>query len=161
MTDLTKRCPSCFETKPHDMFKMKKGKPTYCKICWNAKMRGRRNRSLKITDLSCMSDEDKKQRRAVMKKISNQRRLSENRKYIWELLIRSSCADCGCTDPLVMQFDHRDPSTKAADVSELMLATPTKLKEEVDKCDIVCAHCHIHRTAKMFGSWRLSYMLGT
>lgn len=58
------------------------------------------------------------------------------------------CADCGRKYPhYVMDFDHRNPSTKKAIVSYLpMLQSWRKLKEEIAKCDLVCANCHRERT---------------
>jgi hypothetical protein len=43
-----------------------------------------------------------------------------------------------------MDFDHRDPSTKAFTVvSSVALLKSTKLMlEEVAKCDVVCVNCH-------------------
>lgn len=161
MTELTKQCPGCLDTKTHDMFKMKKGKPTYCKLCWNSKMRGKRsaNRtSGKRTDLSCMSIEERKKHQSVQRRKAKRRMSESNKRYLWDMLVKASCVDCGHSDPLVLQFDHRDPAEKSGDISDLMHASPKKLKTEIAKCDIVCAHCHIHRTARMFGSWRLAYM---
>lgn len=61
------------------------------------------------------------------------------------------CADCGRDFPYyVMDFDHHDPSTKVADVSQLvkkMVSWP-KVEAEIAKCDLVCANCHRLRTYK-------------
>lgn len=58
--------------------------------------------------------------------------------------------DCGISYPsYVMDFDHRDPSEK-----EFGLATSgatyalSRIKLEIEKCDIVCANCHRERTHK-------------
>jgi hypothetical protein len=59
------------------------------------------------------------------------------------------CMDCGKSFPYyVMDFDHRDRSTKSRDVSALvknMVRWETVL-EEIEKCDLVCACCHRKRT---------------
>lgn len=59
------------------------------------------------------------------------------------------CADCGIKYPsYVMDFDHRDPKTKTANVSR-MLRCGKPLSEvlaEIKKCDVVCANCHRERT---------------
>lgn len=52
------------------------------------------------------------------------------------------CRDCGIDNRMVLQFHHRDPSLKKAEA----LATSTKrFWEEVDKCDLLCANCHLIR----------------
>lgn len=58
------------------------------------------------------------------------------------------CADCGkLYPPYVMDFDHRDPSTKTAIISYLpRLQSWARLKAELAKCDLVCANCHRMRT---------------
>lgn len=58
------------------------------------------------------------------------------------------CADCGNRFPhFVMDFDHRDPSTKLRDVSYLMNSGQRQaMIDEIAKCDVVCANCHRFRT---------------
>jgi hypothetical protein len=64
--------------------------------------------------------------------------------------------DCTYADWIALEFDHRDPKEKYEDISKLMKKGYLgKLKEEIKKCDIVCANCHTRRTARQFGSWRL------
>jgi len=56
------------------------------------------------------------------------------------------CIDCGEDDPIVLDFDHRDPREKSfvlSDAPTLALAI-----KEIEKCDIRCANCHRRRTAK-------------
>lgn len=88
-------------------------------------------------------------------------RLNDN---IWILKAQSlvaqrliyGCMDCKELDPIVLEFDHRDSSTKKFSISSLMKrkVTEAELIEELNKCDVVCANCHRRRTAKQFGSWR-------
>lgn len=59
------------------------------------------------------------------------------------------CLDCGDKFHFsAMDFDHRDPDTKLADVGQLVgqgCSIQTFL-DEVAKCDLVCANCHRVRT---------------
>lgn len=163
MSTETKKCPSCLEVKSFDLFKLKKGKPTYCKVCWNSKMKGKRASAKKEPKrnrllLTNMSAEERKKHIAALNKAAKKRKIESNRRYVWSLLTEAKCTDCGLTNPLVLQFDHIDPAIKSNDISDLMNSSPKKLKEEIEKCEIVCANCHICRTAKMFGSWRLAYI---
>lgn len=59
------------------------------------------------------------------------------------------CAACGRRfPPCVMQFDHRDPTTKKFVISQKRTAGHATLLAEVAKCDIVCTNCHRDRTYK-------------
>lgn len=64
-------------------------------------------------------------------------------------LRRVHCDDCReMFPPHMMDFDHRDPSTKlfALAAGHALLISRSKLIAEVDKCDVVCANCHALRT---------------
>lgn len=57
------------------------------------------------------------------------------------------CIDCGqYYNSCVMDFDHRDPSTKTGVVAWLLTRTPARIWDEIAKCDLVCANCHRVRT---------------
>lgn len=59
------------------------------------------------------------------------------------------CMDCGNKFPSeCMDFDHRNPSEKVAKVSLLLTYSLSRVLNEVEKCDIVCANCHRIRTNK-------------
>lgn len=69
-----------------------------------------------------------------------------------EYLSNKGCVDCGEKDPVVLEFDHIDPETKTASVSNMIrhLRNVDKVHEEINKCEIRCANCHKRRTAKQF-----------
>ena len=54
------------------------------------------------------------------------------------------CVDCGESNPLVLQFDHRDPTTKTSIVNRFHALD--RKREEAYKCDIRCANCHQLKT---------------
>lgn len=60
------------------------------------------------------------------------------------------CSDCkNVFPPYVMHFDHRDGATKSFNIgAEVGRIGLPKLKEEIAKCDVVCANCHAVRTFK-------------
>jgi len=79
-----------------------------------------------------------------------------NREFITQYLSTHPCVDCGEADPVVLEFDHRDPTTKKADVGRLIHTTTVAIvRAEVDKCDVRCGNCHRIRTATQFGWYRL------
>jgi len=60
-----------------------------------------------------------------------------------------SCMDCGQRYPYyVMDFDHRDPKEKKFGIAQAawMCSTIKKVREEIEKCDVVCSNCHRIRT---------------
>lgn len=69
---------------------------------------------------------------------------------------KKGCADCGITNPLVLDLDHRDPKEKVYAISELIRRGTAfvNLMVEIKKCDVVCANCHRIRTSKQF-SWHV------
>lgn len=73
----------------------------------------------------------------------------------WDYYIQSKqlpCMDCKISySHTVVEFDHRAPSTKVMQVSELVWrGTLDALKKEIAKCDILCRNCHRIHTHKMF-----------
>lgn len=72
--------------------------------------------------------------------------------------MENPCTDCGETNPVILEFDHRDSSEKSGTVSEMVITHSMELIEaEVAKCDVRCANCHRLKTARDF-NWR-SYQL--
>lgn len=57
------------------------------------------------------------------------------------------CADCGHTFPSVcMDYDHRDPSSKLFSIAHFQGYGYQAIRDEMSKCDVVCANCHRIRT---------------
>ncbi len=57
------------------------------------------------------------------------------------------CADCGESDPVVLEFDHlRDKSFEIA--TALVDRSWDRILEEIAKCEVVCANCHRRRTVR-------------
>jgi hypothetical protein len=78
--------------------------------------------------------------------------LDRKRKIIEQLRTikaQRTCCVCGEADPIVLEFDHKDQSTKSFTIGQVAkngwgLA---KIMSEVEKCDVICANCHRRRTA--------------
>lgn len=71
-----------------------------------------------------------------------------------QTLLAHPCVDCGETDPVVLEFDHR--SDKSDNIGSMLRhGTSTETMErEIAKCDVRCANCHRRKTAKQFGWWK-------
>ena len=63
------------------------------------------------------------------------------------------CIDCGYENIIALTFHHRIPEDKSFAVSSLLANGwgLERLKEELDKCDLLCANCHIIRHSRLTG----------
>lgn len=53
------------------------------------------------------------------------------------------CMKCGVTGhPSIFDFHHRDKNDKEFTISEFRTRSLTRLKKEIEKCDLLCACCH-------------------
>lgn len=75
-------------------------------------------------------------------------RRSQRRKLIQEAKSNKACVDCGEKYPYwIMQFDHLgDKLFTIGDTRASRGLALDKIREEIAKCDVVCANCHANRT---------------
>lgn len=80
--------------------------------------------------------------------LSKKKRRGWYRKYIQEIKSTTPCADCKEFFPYyIMDFDHLPGVEKKFEIGGANSATSLQaLKDEIAKCEIVCANCHRHRT---------------
>ena len=74
------------------------------------------------------------------------------RGLLLEYLSTKKCIDCGENDPIVLDFDHINPSKKFKPIS-IMLSGHYSWKsvlKEIQKCEIRCANCHRRKTYLQF-----------
>ena len=72
--------------------------------------------------------------------------VAERTLFLLEFLRAHPCLDCGESDPLVLEFDHR--GNKMFCVGKgLRDRNWQSVLDEISKCDVVCANCHRRRTA--------------
>jgi len=80
----------------------------------------------------------------------NGRRI-ENRRGVLDYLSTHPCVDCGITDRVVLEFDHRDPKQKLANVGGMLMSKRwARVRAEIEKCDVRCVNCHRRKTARDF-----------
>jgi hypothetical protein len=78
----------------------------------------------------------------------NEEQRLRNRKqakaFIREIKSQSACVECGEDHPGVLQFHHRDPQKKRADIYTMASQgwSLERIKREIAKCDVLCANCH-------------------
>lgn len=142
-----KRCTKCKQEKSLDCFaKLSKSIDGVRSIC-----------------KSCMSDyhkadwkESPERRTSVRANLKRQRQ--HNLEKMIESLGEQRCADCGETNLLKLEFDHlRD---KKFNISEGIAKGYAwkRIKEEIDKCQVLCANCHAVKTAYQCNSWKLKFI---
>ena len=94
-----------------------------------------------------ISEYNKKYREENKEKMREERREhhKEKRAHCIEYL-GGKCVVCGTTHNL--QFDHIKREEKKYNIAEKISIKFDNLKEELDKCQLLCAPCHLQKTAK-------------
>jgi hypothetical protein len=74
---------------------------------------------------------------------------SRNAAAVLDYLLLHPCIRCGESDPVVLEFNHRDPRTKAGNIADLigLGCSTNRLFDEITKCEVMCANCHQHFTS--------------
>lgn len=71
--------------------------------------------------------------------------VARNRLFLKSLKESLPCVDCKLYYPsYVMDFDHLRDKTDS--IARFVGGTLTRLKTEIDKCELVCSNCHRVRT---------------
>lgn len=146
MSDALRICARCDLAKPLSEFRIKNAArgtyTSYCRPCCRdyGKEHYRKNVAAYVRKAAARSVIERKQ----------------NVAFVLNYLYTHPCVDCGETDPIVLEFDHRDPATKTDEVGRLIHAgTMRRVRLEIEKCDVRCGNCHRIRTASQFGSYRM------
>ena len=126
-----KKCTRCLTEKEttefHNNKAKKDGLSGHCKDCQKAYLKAHYDKNK--TYYKVKSNKRKKKSRSDLNKLKS-----------------SPCKDCGQTyPPYVMDFDHVH-GTKTNNVSSISRNSTRLLKEEIEKCELVCANCHRIRT---------------
>ena len=67
------------------------------------------------------------------------------KQYLNEYKVKNGCADCGYKqNPVALDFDHLPEFTK--DLNVCNSKSISQAKNEIKKCEVVCANCHRIRT---------------
>ena len=137
-----KNCSICKENKDTIEFNKNKykkdGYQNVCKKC-------NRERSRKYYDSN-----------KELHKINIKNRKAENklisRKKLNEYLKEHPCIDCGYSNIIALEFDHREMNSKYSNVSEMIgVYSWNKIEDEINKCDVRCSNCHRIKTAIQLG----------
>lgn len=137
-------CYMCGETRPEAEF-------AFADIAKGTRQRHCRKCQAAYRHAHYLANRDEYIRREVAR--INKYRI-DNRALMLAYLLAHPCVDCGETDPVKLEFDHRDPSLKRGNIGVMAARKPWRLVlREVEKCDVRCVNCHLRRTAQQF-NWR-------
>jgi hypothetical protein len=134
------RCSVCREMKPASEFAWHRralGKlDTYCRPCRAAYKRAHylANRERYVAAAT-------RRRNAVV---------AERTAFLFEFFRTHPCADCGETDPVILEFDHLGDKEFTIGAGIRMRNWQAVL-DEMAKCEVVCANCHRRRTSLRAG----------
>jgi len=140
-----KRCGRCGEIKPLAQF------------AWRRRHRGQHDNMCRPCRSAYKREHyEANKQRYVDQAAASQRKLRHERTlYLLEYFARNPCVDCGERDPVVLEFDHVDATTKAFTVGNaLSYRNWQSILDEIAKCEVVCANCHRRRTARRRGTLR-------
>lgn len=130
--DCLRLCAMCRQWKPSEEFhRSRTGQFSYCRECRNA------------YDRRYYAERGRAARRARQRA-----HIDAERAWMAQLKSGLPCTDCGAVFPIyVMHWDHLPQFEKRDDVSA-MVGTRTReaVLEELQKCELVCANCHVMRT---------------
>jgi 5-methylcytosine-specific restriction endonuclease McrA len=117
---------------------------------------GVKDKYRKSVCIPCISEYDKQRYRIDIVKsrersiIDSRNRRERNNLFILDHKKDNPCTECGERDPLVLDFDHKDPSTKRFNIADSGAGkySISVIQTEIDKCHMLCANCHRRKTAK-------------
>ncbi len=142
-----KTCCRCKNEKDIEAFGINNSNPDgrqkYCRECKRGIARKWYNSSCKDAHIA-----------NVRKNNRRYRKIAQD--LVWEYLKQHPCVDCGQTDPIVLEFDHKNGKTKEDEISRLVSQCGGlgKLQREMKKCQVLCSYCHKRKTAKQFRHWK-------
>jgi hypothetical protein len=143
---ITKTCTKCQEEKSLDNFRnsqrSKDGKGNWCKPCFRQHEKDH-----------WKNNPERRQKTKDRQKVATQKL----RTFVFSYLSEHHCEICEENDPIVLEFDHLDPTQKSFNISDATSGHTSKglktLKEEIAKCRVLCANCHRRHTAQQLGWW--------
>jgi hypothetical protein len=76
-----------------------------------------------------------------------QRQAAQN--HVYEYLREHPCIACGEPDIVILEFNHRDPLAKLANISDMIQRKCSigRIDAEIAKCDVLCVNCHQRLTS--------------
>ena len=135
-----RKCNKCGLMKDESEFgknkRTKDGLHYFCKECKHAI-----DKSWSDKHREQLNEAGRKWRKENPHKLAKQ--YDNRRNYL--LSLKQPCAKCGESRPHVIEFHHRDPSTKSFNVGYTISngsRSKVEIELELEKCVFLCANCH-------------------
>jgi|WetSurMetagenome_2_1015567.scaffolds.fasta_scaffold482948_1 predicted HNH restriction endonuclease len=137
-----KICPCCKIDKPApDFYKdnsRNDGLQVYCISCEKIRNEGRRDKIIK-------NKKEYYQKNAELFKKDRREKTQSLKKEIISIL-GGMCSCCGLEytgkNGAIFDCHHRDPKSKEFGIGSRQSADPEEIRQELEKCDLVCKNCH-------------------
>ena len=125
-------CTSCQTTKPIEDF------------AWKNKSTGKRQTKCKQCHSKYVANHYQTNKRAYIDRAVSSRPeyYQRNRDFLNTYKSNLKCVECGENHPATLDFHHIDPSGKDFGVANFGGKSITKIKDEIEKCIVLCANCH-------------------
>jgi len=135
---MRKTCTKCKMEKELSEFRvrnaLKSGRSSWCKGCYS--------------EHEALTWKRSPDRRSRHRRFAEGRRV-RNRDFVMASLSGKVCCDCGESDVVVLQYHHVGEAKKRFNVSDVAQGWSLDvIRDEIAKCIVLCANCHIRRTAK-------------
>ncbi len=144
-----KKCTRCNETKKAFEFPIKREKngkarlSSWCKPCTSSVM-SYNNKKARRENPELIRARDREY--YIKNKARKNAGVRERTKIFKQKCIDylgGECKICGYNKCIaVLDFHHRDPSTKKFEISRSGLVFSDRVIRELDKCDLLCSNCH-------------------
>lgn len=91
------------------------------------------------------------QRNKEKRLIKSYKRRAAIHEYVQEIKRQLHCADCGELHPATLQFHHLNSENKMFNIGDAVsdAISVDRIKEEIEKCVVLCANCHAIRHYNM------------
>ena len=84
------------------------------------------------------------QKNRIARRAEIKRRVQSAVHFVQGYKSASGCSRCNESTPCCLDFHHRDPSLKVAEVATMAHRgfSISNILVEIEKCEILCANCH-------------------
>lgn len=139
-----KICGRCGETKPLADF------------AWKSKAKGTYQWACKSCHKIMRTEHYNSNKSKIYEQIKTRQRDLKNK--IWQYKIEHPCADCGESDPVVLEFDHLGDKEFNIGHGGKDGYSWDRILKEIAKCEVVCRNCHVRRTWARAGWTRENFI---
>jgi hypothetical protein len=140
-----KVCPSCnTEKEDHEFnyrYKALGIRHNICIVCQRVYKRKWYHGSAKETHLENVKERNKRMR-------------AEAKEFVYQYLLTHPCEMCGESDVRALEFHHTGEKNRSISVMVARGAILDRLREELAKCQVLCANCHRKLTMDERGWFR-------